>query len=151
MTHSAAILGAGIGGLALARYLSRAGWHVDIFERSAHLPSTGTALGMWPHALRALDAIGVSNRVRDLGSPQHRAMILRPDGSVIGTIDNRNRRAYLISRPVLLAVLAEQLPEDMIAFDTTAPGLGALTDYTVVIGAEAIRSPEPNVTFVQSD
>ena len=147
MTHSAAVLGGGIGGLAVARYLSRAGWHVEVFERADTLPTSGTALGMWPQALDALDAIGAGDRVRTLGSPQHRGSLLRPDGSVIGTIDNRDRTAYLLSRPALLATLAEPLPDGMISFGTPAPALDALTDHDVVIGADGLRSPTRRQLF----
>ena len=147
MTHSAAVLGGGIGGLAVAGYLHRAGWHVDVFERADALPTSGTALGMWPQALDALDAIGAGDRVRTLGSPQHRGSLLRPDGSVIGTIDNRDRIAYLLSRPALLATLAETLPDGMISFGTPAPALDALTDHDVVIGADGLRSPTRTQLF----
>ncbi|KAF0962837.1 FAD-dependent monooxygenase [Rhodococcus sp. T7] len=147
MTHSAAVLGGGIGGLAVAGYLHRAGWHVDVFERADALPASGTALGMWPQALDALDAIGAGDRVRTLGSPQHRGSLLRPDGSVIGTIDNRDRIAYLLSRPALLATLAGTLPDGMISFGTPAPALDALTDHDVVIGADGLRSPTRTQLF----
>ncbi|MEU2003678.1 FAD-dependent monooxygenase [Rhodococcus sp. NPDC019627] len=140
MTHSAAVLGGGIGGLAIARFLFRAGWHVDVFERSADLPTSGTALGMWPQAVDALDTIGLGDRVRALGSPQHRGSFLRPDGSVIGTVDSTARTAYLLSRPALLAELATSLPEGMVSFGTPAPPADALSDYDVVIGADGLRS-----------
>ncbi|MCQ4119484.1 FAD-dependent monooxygenase [Rhodococcus tibetensis] len=140
MAHSAAVLGGGIGGLAVARFLFRAGWHVEVFERSESLPTSGTALGMWPQALGALDAIGLGDRVRTLGTPQHRGSFLRPDGSVIGTVDSTARTAYLLSRPSLLAELAGALPEGMISFDTPAPPVDALSEYDVVIGADGLRS-----------
>ncbi|MFZ2176405.1 MAG: FAD-dependent monooxygenase [Rhodococcus sp. (in: high G+C Gram-positive bacteria)] len=146
MTHSAAVLGGGIGGLAIASYLVGRGWHVEVFERSEHLPASGTALGMWPQALDALDAIGVGDRVRTLGSPQHRGSFLRPDGSVIGTIDTR-RSAYLLSRPALLTTLAESLPEGTVLFGTPAPTPDALTDHDVVIGADGLRSPTRRQLF----
>ncbi|MEV0947024.1 FAD-dependent monooxygenase [Rhodococcus sp. NPDC049939] len=140
MTRSAAILGAGIGGLAIAGLLSRAGWHVEVFERAPNLPTSGTALGMWPHALTALDAVGVGDRVREAGSPPHRGSFLRPDGSVIGTIDNTSRTTYMLSRPALLAALHEALPTGAVAFDTPAPPLDALTSHDVTIGADGLRS-----------
>src|SRR6476661_3249694 len=147
MTHSAAVLGGGIGGLAVARYLSRAGWHVEVFERADSLPASGTALGMWPQALDALDAIGAGDPVRARGSAQHRGSFLRPDGSVIGTIDNRDRTAYLLSRPALLATLAETLPDGTISFGKPAPTLDTLTDHDVVIGADGLRSPTRRQLF----
>ncbi|AOW93874.1 aromatic ring hydroxylase [Rhodococcus sp. WMMA185] len=147
MTRSAAILGAGIGGLAVAGALSRGGWHVDVFERAPQLPTSGTALAMWPHALTALDAIGAGDRVREVGSAQHRGSFLRPDGSRIGTIDNTSRTTYLLSRPALLGALYEALPNKALAFGTPAPPLDALTDYDVSIGADGLRSPTRRQLF----
>ena len=80
MTSSAAIVGGGIGGLATAKYLTRHGWHVDVFERAEGLPDTGTALGMWPEALTALDAIGAGDAVRSIGSKQRGGEFRRARG-----------------------------------------------------------------------
>ena len=64
MRGSAVVIGAGIAGLATARGLLGAGWSVRVLERSSGLPGTGTALGMWPEAMRALDRLGVGEHVR---------------------------------------------------------------------------------------
>lgn len=111
MERRALIVGGGIGGLTAAIALRRADWKVTVRERDEGLPTTGTALGMWPVALRALDAIGVGDRVRRAGRRQQTGVFLRPDGSRITTIDveRLHRRTgdhvYLLSRPGLLAIL----------------------------------------------
>jgi 2-polyprenyl-6-methoxyphenol hydroxylase-like FAD-dependent oxidoreductase len=64
MERRALIIGGGIGGLTAAIALRRARWRVTVRERDEGLPITGTALGMWPVALRALDAIGIGDMVR---------------------------------------------------------------------------------------
>ena len=51
MTRTAAIVGGGIGGLATAIGLSRAGWEVTVFERAESLPGTGTVPAGEPSAL----------------------------------------------------------------------------------------------------
>ncbi|MBB2947426.1 2-polyprenyl-6-methoxyphenol hydroxylase-like FAD-dependent oxidoreductase [Actinoplanes lutulentus] len=105
------IIGGGIGGLSAAIALARDGHKVTLRERNAALPSTGTALGMWPAALRALDELGVGDQVRRTGSRQQAGAFLRSDGSRIATIDIARLRkrtgddVYLISRPALLAIL----------------------------------------------
>ncbi|GAA4287924.1 FAD-dependent monooxygenase [Georgenia daeguensis] len=58
------IVGGGIAGLALAARLDPDRFDVTIHERRAGLPPTGTVLGMWPAAQRALDAVGILGAVR---------------------------------------------------------------------------------------
>jgi 2-polyprenyl-6-methoxyphenol hydroxylase-like FAD-dependent oxidoreductase len=111
VTRQAVVIGGGIGGLATAAALGRDGWQVCVHESDPALPLTGTALGIWPAALRALDAIGVVGRVRRLGVPQRIGEFRRPDGSLIAAMDtDRLRRrtgddVHLLSRPALLAIL----------------------------------------------
>ena len=62
-----------------ARGLLRAGWDVHVLERSPGLPDTGTALGMWPEAMRALDLLGAGDQVRAASVEQRGARILRPE------------------------------------------------------------------------
>src|SRR5688500_3868874 len=107
MTGSAAIIGGGIGGLASAIALRQHGWRVTVYERDAEIPATGTALGMWPAALRALDTLGVGDDVRKAGRPQNVGEFRRPDGSRIAAIDvaglerRTGDRVHLLSRPAL--------------------------------------------------
>src|SRR5258707_9550039 len=110
------IVGAGIGGLAAAIALAATGWEVSVFEGEDGLSGVGTALGLWPAALRALDAlgsgsgsgIGLGKEVRRLATPQVAAEFRRPDGSRIATMNVTalERRTgdpvYLLSRPALL-------------------------------------------------
>ncbi|GAA2619634.1 FAD-dependent monooxygenase [Paractinoplanes durhamensis] len=111
MGRTAAIIGGGIGGLAAAIALHRTGWQVTVHERQTGTPPTGTALGIWPVALRALDTLGIGDEVRERGCPQKHGEFRRPDGSVIARIDvdklerRTGDRVHLLSRPALLAVL----------------------------------------------
>src|SRR5580765_1926203 len=110
MATSAAIIGGGIGGLTLANHLVQHGWTADVYERAPALPRTGTALGMWPEALAALDVIGCGDAIRAIGREQRSGAVLRPDGTVITRLAPRGGSAYLISRPWLLSSLAAGLP-----------------------------------------
>ncbi len=147
MRGSAAVIGGGVGGLAVANGLLRAGWTVTVFERAAGLPETGTGLGIWPSALRALDRLGVGPVARERGRAQPDGAMRRPDGSVIATLDvGRIRRRHgegvlLLSRPALLGLLAEALPAGTVRFGSAVADPAALADgYDVVVGADGIRS-----------
>ncbi|GIF39351.1 FAD-dependent monooxygenase [Actinoplanes xinjiangensis] len=106
MRRHAAIIGGGIGGLAAAIALGNDGWQVTVHERDAALPATGTALGMWPAALRALDTLTAGHAVRETGSPRRSGEVRRPDGSRIATIRTPpGDPIHLISRPALLTIL----------------------------------------------
>lgn len=147
MRKKAAVVGGGIGGLAAAIGLRAAGWKVTVFERGTHLPETGTGLGMWSSALRALDRLGLGEQARKVGRPQASGAIRRPDGSRIATLDmERLRRrhgepVYLLSRPALLGLLHDALPPDVVHFGHTVDDPGPLREgYDVVIGADGINS-----------
>jgi 2-polyprenyl-6-methoxyphenol hydroxylase-like FAD-dependent oxidoreductase len=58
------VVGAGIGGLTAAVALHRQDWDVTVIERASSLDPVGTALGLAPNALHALDAIGLGEDVR---------------------------------------------------------------------------------------
>jgi 2-polyprenyl-6-methoxyphenol hydroxylase-like FAD-dependent oxidoreductase len=147
MRGTAGIIGAGIGGLATAIMLERSGWRVTVLERSAGPLSTGTALGMWPEALRALDTLGVGEEVRRRGARQRAGAFLRPDGSRIATIDVATlaRRlgdaVHLVSRPTLLDLLRRQLPPDTVEFGREITDPAELrAGYDVVVAADGISS-----------
>ena len=125
MRGSAVVIGAGIAGLATARGLLGAGWSVRVLERSSGLPGTGTALGMWPEAMRALDRLGVGEQVRAASVEQRGARLLRPDGTEIAHL-GPGRTARLVPRPALLAALAQGLPPDVIAWNAPVTDRGAL-------------------------
>ncbi|WP_155386446.1 FAD-dependent monooxygenase [Catellatospora paridis] len=147
MTRTAAVVGGGIGGLATAIGLRAAGWRVCVYERSDTLPTTGTGLGIWPSALRALDELGVGGAVRAAGLPQRNGAIRRPDGSRIATLDvdrvrdRHGEPVQLVSRPALLGALSQALPAGVVRFGRSVDDVTALRrDHDVVVAADGIGS-----------
>lgn len=140
MTRSAAIVGGGIGGLTTAAALTQHGWSVRVFERSAQRRDTGTALGMWPEALAALDSLGLGESVRSVGSVQRRAEFRTKDGRLLTGIRARGgREAVLITRGALMEILEAAVPAGTTSFGAavTSP---ADVDADLVVGADGVNS-----------
>ncbi|MCP9000843.1 FAD-dependent oxidoreductase [Pseudarthrobacter sp. RMG13] len=140
MGHSAVIIGAGIGGLSTARALKRHGWSVTVLEQAAALPTSGTMLGMWPAAVKALDGIGVDDSRRGAGwahiaagagtrlwTPAGRTLLTAPGGADV----------HLVSRPALLAALARDIE---VSFNTQVIEAEQLDDAELVVGADGTFS-----------
>lgn len=76
----ALVVGAGIGGLATAAALERAGWDVALFERSEPSKKAGAGIAMGPNALAALRRLGAANYVREKGNTAAGRVILTKKG-----------------------------------------------------------------------
>jgi 2-polyprenyl-6-methoxyphenol hydroxylase-like FAD-dependent oxidoreductase len=63
-----AITGAGIAGLTTAIALKKIGFEADVFEAAPSLEPVGAGLGLAPNALKALDYLGMADKVRRQGS-----------------------------------------------------------------------------------
>ena len=64
-----AVVGAGLGGLAAAIGLRRAGHVVTVLERSAEPRETGAGIGIMPNGVHALDALGLGGPLRERATP----------------------------------------------------------------------------------
>ena len=67
-----AVVGGGIGGLATAGFLHRAGLDVTVYEQAAMLTEVGAGLVVAPNAARLLRSLGVMDRFRGLLVDRHR-------------------------------------------------------------------------------
>ncbi|MFF3097326.1 FAD-dependent oxidoreductase [Streptomyces cyaneofuscatus] len=156
-TRTATVVGAGIGGLATAIGLRRAGWSVTVLERRTELERYGAAFGIHPTAQAALDRLGVGAALRDHAVPYRDARIRTPDGRVLARLPleriekKAGRPELLISRPYLVEALLAGLD----AFGDVPVKLGeTVTDVSVlaagqdlVVGADGIRSAVRTARF----
>lgn len=84
----AAVVGAGIGGLASAVALEAAGWDVVVLERAPAFVPVGSGLTVFPNGLRALEHLGVRRAVEAMRAPVAagvRAGIRDPRGRWLAT------------------------------------------------------------------
>ena len=69
MTKTALIAGGGIGGLATALALGRAGWGVKLFEQAAAFSEVGAGIQMGPNVTRVLQGWGLAEALAHGRSP----------------------------------------------------------------------------------
>src|SRR6187549_1075678 len=59
-----AIVGAGMGGLAAAATLRRAGFEVNVYEQASRFARIGAGIQMMPNSMKVLRTIGIEERLR---------------------------------------------------------------------------------------
>ncbi|MGH3435378.1 MAG: FAD-dependent monooxygenase [Sciscionella sp.] len=151
------IVGAGIGGLALAAALQRRGRSAVVFEERDQLTTTGSGISLWPNALAALDDIGLGRQVREAGGGAASGAIRRPDGRRLRTIDRTRAEAALgepliaIHRAALLGVLSSAVDPAAIHLASAVRRVetaelavtladGSSVAAAAVVGADGVRS-----------
>ncbi|MCX5197129.1 FAD-dependent monooxygenase [Streptomyces sp. NBC_00249] len=148
-TGRAVVVGAGVGGLATAVGLRRAGWSVTVLERRTAPERYGTAFGIHPTAQTALDRLGLGAALRARAVPYRHAHIRRPDGTVLAALPlerverKAGRPELLVSRPHLIdALLAEldRLGGPPVAYGQRLTDPGSVEDADLLVGADGINS-----------
>ena len=151
--RSAAIVGAGIGGLAAAIALQRAGWDVTVYERAEELRPLGAGLSIWPNGVRALRTLGLEELAER--APRGGGALRRADGSVLGEFDPdvlaERYGAPLIGlhRADLHDALADAAGRDRLRLGAEVTELaggelrfadGSSADAELIVGADGIES-----------
>lgn len=156
MTLRAVIVGGGIGGVAAAVALTRAGIDVQVYEQAPRLTEVGAGVSLAPNGFRALDWFGVSAEIARLGARQVKTRLCLADGRPAehgpGQFIPPGQNVG-IHRADLLALLAGQLPEDTVRTGYRCTGFrqdaesavalfgdGTEAAADVVIGADGIHS-----------
>ncbi|GAA1791939.1 FAD-dependent monooxygenase [Planosporangium flavigriseum] len=67
--RTAVVVGAGIGGLAVAGALARADWQVTLLEREERIRLGRAALLLWPNGVRALRTLGLDDGLDAIATP----------------------------------------------------------------------------------
>lgn len=115
--RNATVIGAGVGGLATALALHQRGLKVTVHERAGSLDPVGSGISLAPNALRALDTLGVGDRLRALAAPPGEAGLRRPSGRRLAlTSSSGIERTFgdpivVLPRAALVDVLLAQLPD----------------------------------------
>jgi FAD-dependent urate hydroxylase len=151
------IVGAGVGGLALANGLMADGHRVRVLERADEPRTDGAALTVFGNGAAAAAALGVP--LDDLGATIDTLGFFEADGRAYAHADlarlrhRTGHRVATIPRPLLLQRLASGLPADAIGYgreirsvETSGAGAAVVTAHGVreeaalVVGADGHRS-----------
>jgi 2-polyprenyl-6-methoxyphenol hydroxylase-like FAD-dependent oxidoreductase len=84
-SRQAAVVGAGIGGLAAAIALRKAGWEATVYEAAPELRPLGAGLSIWPNGVRALRELGLGDLAA--AAPRADGALRRADGSALAEFD----------------------------------------------------------------
>ncbi|MFF4196477.1 FAD-dependent monooxygenase [Nonomuraea sp. NPDC001831] len=159
----AVVIGGGIGGLACGVALRRRGWEVSVLERAAAVEPVGSGLAVAANALKALDTLGLGDRVRELSTVEGPLGVRRADGRWLTrtTTDHADARygdsVVVMLRATLMDVLAGALDPGVLRLGVTVTGVDAergivRTDAgeieaDLVVGADGIRSATRRALF----
>lgn len=152
------VVGAGIGGLALAVALQRAGLGVTVVERAKALAPVGAGLAVQLNALEALATIGLADAVAAAGCPIEAAVVADAAGhelvraSLLPLVGRAGRLPVAIHRATLHDALRAAfdgevlLDAEVTALEEDAAGVtlrladGGALRGDVLVGADGLRS-----------
>lgn len=153
------IIGGGIGGLATAIALLRAGFDVAVFERVANLGAIGAGLTLWPNASKALGQLGLAPALAAISVPSGDSEIRTAQGQPLSRIPARELIARFgapliaVHRADLQRVLIDALGAENLHLDRRCVGIdddgatvtarfadGGVVRGKILIGADGLHS-----------
>ena len=157
-----AVLGGGIGGLAAAAFLRRAGLRATVYEQAAQLREVGAGVVVAPNAVRLLRALGVMDTFEERAVPLETGWEFRrwQDGRVLSAEDLKTEcerrygeRTYTTHRADLLDAVRRAVPAGDIRLGVRAAAVDLdgprpvlrladrqTVEADVLIGADGIHS-----------
>jgi FAD-dependent urate hydroxylase len=159
------VVGAGIGGLAVARTLARSGFSPEVVEREPAWTEAGTGIYLPGNASRALRALGLERAVSERGIVIPRQRVSDHRGRLLVEVNLEELwdgvgPCLALERADLHAVLLEGARDVPIRMGADVSGLreqdgavavefgdGTASTYDLVIGADGIRSTVRRFAF----
>src|SRR6266550_5552372 len=155
---SVAVVGAGMGGLAVAATLRRVGIDVQVYEQATRFARIGAGIQMMPNSMKVLRGIGIEQRLREFSfAPYSHLNRVGDTGEVTRELpmpESLYNAPYLcMHRAELHDALASVLPAEIIhlgkklvGLDQSAGGVtlafadGTRATADAVIGADGVHS-----------
>jgi len=156
-----AIVGAGIGGLAAAATLLRAGADVQVYEQAGGFARVGAGIQMTPNAMKVLGGLGLEERLRRVAFAPRSALNREWDSGEVSNelqigdaMEARYSAPYLLMhRADLHGAVASLVPSEMVHLQRKVIGLdqdgrsatiafadGGLARADAVIAADGVHS-----------
>jgi len=165
---SIAIIGGGIGGLAAALSLLRAGFDVQVYEQVSELREVGAGIVLTPNVSRLLHGMGLSKPldrlavaptvVRQRRWQDGSTLLLAPVQKVVGP--SGEHLFYTVHRADMLTMLADAVPAERIHLGHKLAALndtghrvelefenGGRAAADIVVGADGIHSAVRKILF----
>ncbi|HYB37911.1 MAG TPA: NAD(P)/FAD-dependent oxidoreductase [Mycobacterium sp.] len=160
------VVGAGVGGISVARGLLRDGHDVTVFEQRPDVQAGGGAVTIWSNGATVLGQLGVDidgagqllSTVRVLTSTGRRLATL----DVTAIVDRLGAPVRMVPRRVLLDRLLEGFPADCIRCNSRAVGVvsthngvrvdfedGSAAEGDLLIGADGLHSMVRDIVGAQ--
>ena len=160
------VVGAGVGGISVARGLLRDGHHVTVFEQRPDARAGGGAVTIWPNGATVLEQLGVDmdgagqllSTVRVVTSAGRPLVAL----DLTAIVDRLGASVRMVPRRVLLERLLAGFPTDHIQYDrraakvaSTPDGVrvefanGSVVEGDLLIGADGLHSKIRDVVGVR--
>jgi salicylate hydroxylase/6-hydroxynicotinate 3-monooxygenase len=156
--RSIAVVGAGMGGLAVAATLRQAGLDVQVYEQASRFARIGAGIQMMPNSMKVLRGIGVEDRLRQVAfSPYSHLNRDAYSGELMRELpmpESLYGAPYLcMHRADLHDALASAVPADTIHLNKKLTGLdqaggvvtlrfedGSTAQADAVVGADGVHS-----------
>ncbi len=151
------VVGAGVGGISIARGLLRDGHDVTVFERRPNVQAGGGAVTIWSNGSTVLEQLGVN--MDGAGQPLSTVRVVTATGRRVSNVDltaivdRLGAPVRMVPRRVLLERLLEGFPTDRIRCNTRAVGVadtrdgvrlefedGGSAEGDLLIGADGLHS-----------
>jgi FAD-dependent urate hydroxylase len=151
------VVGAGVGGISIARGLLRDGHDVTVFERRPNVEAGGGAVTIWSNGSTVLGQLGVD--MDGAGQPLSTVRVVTATGRPVTTVDltaivdRLGAPVRMVPRRVLVERLLEGFPTDRIWCNARAIGVvntrngvrlefedGSWAEGDLLIGADGLHS-----------
>ena len=162
------IVGAGMGGLAVASLLAQAGHHeVQVLEQSTGFREAGYGIGLYPLGAMVFNALGLGTALRERSVELNRYEVHGPDGSCLQSVDlgallSSYGPMLGVTRSDLIDLLVSSLPAGTIRFGARVLSVQSEGDHVmlktedgsqfrsdVVVAADGIHSQIRHCLFGQ--
>jgi len=155
------VVGGGLAGMALARYLRRQGREPTVIEQAPAWRKAGYGIGLWEDGLSVLEELGCLDAVRERAADPE-GFAVRAGGDVLARASLPAGRTLLLAvyRADLHAVLRAGVPDENVRMGTEPETIeehsdgvsvtfddGTTEEFDLVVGADGVHSAVREACF----